>query len=208
MPREQQVAAALDEAAIFPRQALQPCATIRIAERGIARAPRVVAAFKAPDGAVRCGIAEQVQVAQIDEVGDRALGKEDAVERHGRGRFEQVARRDENQLAAGFQVAQALLDEEQVQVGALVEHAVAGQPPRSGRNVLVTHVGWIADDGIERLVVRQFEKIHYLRAGRGVARVDLDAHGAGEMLQECSVATGRLQHATAVANKRAHAIDN
>ena len=174
MPREQQMAATLDEAAIFPRQAFKPVGTIGAAERGVTRTARVVTALKAPDGAVRRRLAEQVQVAEVDEVGDRALGKEDAVERHGRGRFEQVARRDEDQFAARLEMTQTLLDKEQIQVGALVEHAVAGQPPGSGRNVLVTDVGRVADDGVEQFIFRQFEEIHYLGARRCVPRINLD----------------------------------
>jgi hypothetical protein len=44
-----------------------------------------------------------VRIAQIDEIGDRPGREAAAVERHGRGGLEQVARGDEDQFAARFQ---------------------------------------------------------------------------------------------------------
>jgi hypothetical protein len=65
-------------------------------------------------------------------------------------------------------MAQALFDEEQVQIGAPVEHRTARQRPRSRRDVLIADVGRIADDRGEKFVFRQLEKIHRLGARRRV----------------------------------------
>jgi len=117
-------------------------------------------------------------------------------------------RRDEDQLSARFEVAQAFFNEEQVEVGALVEHAVAGLPPRFGRDVLVANVGRIADNRGEQLIVRKFKEVHHQGSRWRMTGVDLDPLRARKMPQKSAVAAGRLEHAAALAHQRAHAVDD
>jgi hypothetical protein len=65
------------------------------------------------------------------------------------GGLEEIARRDEDQLAARRQVAHALLDEVQVQVGVAVEQARMQVQARAGLDVARLDVGRVADDGVE-----------------------------------------------------------
>ena len=205
---EQQVATALDKTPFFPARGLQAGNAVALLERGKACRVRVLALLETPDRTVWGRIVEQVRVAEIDEVGDRPGSIKQSVERHRRSRLEQIARGDENQLAAGFEEAQALLDEEQVEIGTAVEHRIVRQPPRTGVDVLVADVGRIADDRGKTLVVGQLEKIHHFRTRWRVARINLDAERAGEMLEERTVATSRLEHTTVVAHQRPHAVDD
>ena len=132
MPGEQQMTAAFDEAALFPEDIRQRGEAVGGAKAGVACAPREVVALEAPDRAIRRRAFENTGIAEVNEVGNRAGGEKQTIKRHGRRRLEQIARRNENQLAAGLQMAQTFLDEEKVKVGTAVEHGVAGQPPRSG----------------------------------------------------------------------------
>jgi hypothetical protein len=90
-----------------------------------------IAFFEAPDGAVGRGAGEDLCVAEVLEIGDRALVVEPGVEPPGAGGLEEVARRDEDQFAARLQVAHALLDEVQVKVGVAVEQVGAQVHARS-----------------------------------------------------------------------------
>jgi hypothetical protein len=83
----------------------------------VGQAPRPAALLEAPDGAVGHHAVEDAGVAQLLEVGQRALVEEPGVEPRAAGGLEEIARRDEDQLAARLQVAHALLDEVQIQVG-------------------------------------------------------------------------------------------
>ena len=149
-----------------------------------------------------------MQVAEIDEVGDRAGGVEQAVEWHGRSGLEEVTRRDEDQLTTGLQVAQTFFNEKQVEVGASVEEAATRQVAGCRRDLLITDIRGVADDRGELLGVGQFEEIHHQRFGWGMAGIDLDAGGPGKVLQEGAVATRRLEHTAPVAHQAPHAIDN
>ena len=106
-------------------------------------------------------------------------------------------------------MAQALLDEEQVQVRAGVE--VFGREARARRlrDVLEADVGRIADDGGKTLAVGQVEEVHHARPRRRVLRVDLDADAPRRHpFPEDAVAASGLQPAAAVAAEREHRVDD
>ena len=97
------MAVVLRETSIFPTLPVplrQAGGGLAGTQSAVARFAAALAQFKAPDGAVRRGFIEQVQVAEVDEVGDRSGLVNQPVERDGRGGLEQVARGDEDQLAA------------------------------------------------------------------------------------------------------------
>ena len=139
----------------------------------VVRAMREVVLLEAPDRAVGQRAVEHLGVAQFDEIGDRAFAIQPRVERHARGGLEKIARRDEDQFAARRQVVEALVDEEQVEVGAPVEPPRLEQRARGVADVLVAHVGRVADDGVELLVRRIGEEILHPRtaAARNAHRV-------------------------------------
>ena len=79
--------------------------------------PAIHAAFlEAEDGAVRRALVEDAGVAGFVEMRDAALRVEPGIELLGSGQLDELARHDEDQLAARLQVADTLLDEEQEQV--------------------------------------------------------------------------------------------
>ena len=149
-----------------------------------------------------------MRIAQIDEIGDGAGRMQQLVERHRRGGLEQVARCDEDQFAIRLQVAQTFFDEEEVQVGAPVEHGAPRQTPCAWRNILVANVRRIADDGGKALVFREFEEVHHFCAGRRMAWIDLDAQRPGKVLEEGAVPTRGFKHTPSVTHQRQHAVDN
>jgi hypothetical protein len=92
-------------------------------------------------------------------VRDAALLKKPGVQLLGGGQLDELARHDEDQFAARLQVADALFDEEQEEVAARIEQ-IRFQPIfRVDRNILKTHVGRVADDGVELLAERVIEEI-------------------------------------------------
>ncbi len=206
--REQEVTTALDEVALLPLQSPQAGDAVGKALGGIARQPRKVAEFEPPDRAIRRGTVKQPGIAEFDEIRDRSRGVQEAVERHGGGRLDEIARRDEDEFAARCQMPETLLDEEQVEVGAPVENAAPDPATRGGRYVLVAHVRRIADDRRERLALRQVEEIHHARPRRRMPWIDLDADRKRKMLQENAVAASRLEHPATVAHQRKHAVDD
>eukprot|EP00825_Cyclidium_porcatum_P018052 TRINITY_DN2068_c0_g1_i3.p2 TRINITY_DN2068_c0_g1~~TRINITY_DN2068_c0_g1_i3.p2 ORF type:complete len:248 (-),score=40.98 TRINITY_DN2068_c0_g1_i3:2-745(-) len=88
----------------------------------LCEAPAIVhAAIRPPfleteDGAVWRVIAENADVAGFVKMRDAALFIQPGIELFGGGQLDELARYDEDQLAARFQVADALLDEEQEEV--------------------------------------------------------------------------------------------
>ena len=71
-------------------------------------------------------------IAEVNKVGNGAFRVQQSIERHGGRGFDEVARRDENQLTAEFQMVQAAFDEEQIEIGPAVEHGIACQVPCIG----------------------------------------------------------------------------
>ena len=131
-----------------------------------------------------------------------------AVEAARAGGFEEIAWRDEDQFAARCEVTHAFLDEEEVEIAAPVEAVVTEQGTGGGRDVLIAHVGRVADHRVEFLRFRIGEEIEVVRAGRAVKRIQLDADGAVQMLQEGSVAAGRFQYAAVVVSQAQHGADD
>jgi hypothetical protein len=142
------------------------------------------------------------------EISDAALLEQPGVELPGRGQLDEVARHDEDQFATGLEVAHALLDEEQEEVAARIEKPGFQAFPGVDRDILKTHVGRVADDGLELLGQRVVEKIADLGAGRRDARVDLDADAIRvplpEQFKEDAVTGRRLKRPPAVAAQGEH----
>ena len=205
---KKQLAVVFGKTPYFPLQLCKASGRLSGAKRAVARAPVVIAEFKAPDGAVWRDFIEQVQIAQIDEVGDCAGFIKQAVKRDGRGGFEQVAWRDEDQLATRCQMVQAFFDEKEVKIGAAVEYAVACQVARGLRDVLVTDVWRIADDRGEAFFFREFKKIHDPCPRWREIGIDLDADGAGDMREKSAIAAGRFQYAPVIAYQFQHTVDD
>ena len=108
-------------------------------------------------------------------------------------------------------MSQALLDEEQVEVGAAVEVLRGQQRASRRRDILEAHIGRIADDGVEALAYRIGEKIHVERRLGTVRRIELDPHHAPlaiQMPQKGAVSTGWLEHPATVAAQRQHRPDH
>jgi hypothetical protein len=82
--------------------------------------------------------------------------------------------------------------------------SLASRAARRGQDVLVPHIGRIADDGVELFGQRIGEEIHHLRAGGATRSVELDRGAAGQTGRERAIAGRRLEHAAAVASQREH----
>ena len=79
--------------------------------------------------------------------------------------------------------------------------------PRGGlrQHVAAAHIGRIADDGGELLVLGQGEEVEAARPRRTHARVEFASEGTGfEKAQEGTIAAGRLQDAPAAAAQAQH----
>jgi hypothetical protein len=121
------------------------------------------------DGAVGRRAIEDAHVAGFVEMRDAALLVQPGVQLLGGGQLDELARHDENQFAARFQVAHAfsmknrkrLLRVEQVGMEMLFSFP---------GNILITHVRRVADDGVELLVERVGEEIADLRPGGATPR--------------------------------------
>ena len=105
-------------------------------------------------------------------------------------------------------MAQAFFDEKEVEIGAAVKYAVARQVACGLRNILVTDVGWIADDRGEAFFFRKFKKIHDPCSRWREIGIDLNADGAGEMREKSAIAAGRLQYAPVIAYQLQHTVDD
>jgi hypothetical protein len=145
---------------------------------------------------------------KLDEIGDVALLEEEGVEPPRRGELGEFTRHDENQLAARAQMAHCLGDEMKVEIAAPVEHFVIEQSPRVQRDVLVTHIGRIADDRVELLRQRQSEEIHHARARGGDRRIDLDRLAACDAARKGALAGGRIERAPKTPAQREHLLDH
>ena len=83
--------------------------------------------------------------------------------------FDEMARRDKNQLAVGFQVVQAFVDEKHIQVRAFV--ISAGQfLLRCCGDVLETHVGRVGDNGVEAFVSAVVEEVLMVQLDMRITR--------------------------------------
>jgi hypothetical protein len=145
----------------------------------------VHAAFlEAENGAVGRVRVEDADVAGFVKMRDAALLVKPGVQFLGGGQLDELARHDEDQFAARLQVADAFFDEEQEEVAARVEQ-VRFQPIfRVDRNILKTHVGRVADDGVELLAQRVIEEIADLSLPAGAPGVDFDADTIGAALAQ------------------------
>ena len=164
-----------------------------------------IAFLETPDGAIGRRAGEDPGVAEILEIGDGALVEQPGVEPPGAAGLEKVARRDEDQFAAGSEMANALLDEMQVEVGMAVEQARTQTHGGFRPDVAGLDVGRIADDGGELLVLRISKEVDVERRFRAVSGVDLDRHTTGQQRRKRAVAAGRIKHPAAVAAQGQHA---
>ena len=167
----------------------------------------VVVLFETPDDAIGLEPGKNEVVAQVDEVGERALLMQQAVESGAGGGLEEIARGDENQLATRVQMPQAFFDEEQIKIGAAVEAFLIEQRAGALVDVLKAHIGRVADDGVEFFAVGVGEEIHHLRAWRGEARVDFERHATGNARIEGAIAAGRIEGTTGPAAQGQHGLD-
>ena len=105
-------------------------------------------------------------------------------------------------------MAQAFVDEEQIEIGARIQAvavaAACDQGTGGGRNVLKAHIRRIADDGVELLVFGVGEEVDRLRTWRTVIGVELQAHCAGQVAEKGTIAARWLEHAPRVAAQGQH----
>ena len=203
--REQQVARTFRKVAVHPGRVFKEVIeVVALADSGPRRVVRQVVQFVAPDQAVGHCVGEHAGVTQFDGMGDGALFEELAIEGAGAGGLEEIPRGDEDQLAARRQMAYAFFDEKKIQVAAPVKTVLAQQRPGRCADVLVAHVGRVADHRVEFFALRIGKKILVERAGRALTRVHFDAHCMMQAVQEGPVAAGGLEHPPGVVAQAKH----
>jgi len=109
-------------------------------------------------------------------------------------------------------VVNALFDEKQEEITARIEQLRFQLFFRVDRNILKTHVGRIADDGVELLADRVIEEITYFNAGRGNLGVDFNADAIRlpflQQLEKSAVTSRWLKRPPLVAAEVEHEVDD
>ena len=161
-----------------------------------------VALFETEDGAIWRVAAEDANIAGFVKVRDAALLVKPGVELLRGGQLDEFARHDEDQLAAGLEVADALFDEEQKKIAAPVEQRRFELLAGTQRDILKADVGWVADDAVELLAEREIEEIEHPGAVWRDAWVNFDTEAICLAIfqfgEKCAVTGRRFQHSTRV----------
>lgn len=146
--------------------------------------------------------AKDPDIAGFVKMRDASLFDQPGVEFLGGGQLDELARHDEDQFTAWFQVADALFDEEQEEIAAAVEQCRFQAFFRVDRDILQTDIGRVADDGVELLAEWKVEKIAYLGTFRRNPRVNFDAGAIRlpgfQYIEESAVARRRLKNPAGV----------
>ena len=147
--------------------------------------------LKAPYGAVGGCVWKNFCIAVVLEVGDRSASVKVFVEAFGRGGFGEVSGSDEDEFSVLLQVEDGFVDEEQVEVGAVVkkggrgivmrcvgERSLSGEDVLNfalccGENVLEADVGGVSDDRVEFLGEGIIEEVYIKIKDRVIGREEM-----------------------------------
>jgi hypothetical protein len=152
--------------------------------------------------------AKHLGIAEILEIGDGALVVEPGIEPRRAGGLEEIARGDEDQFAQRAEVAHALLDEMQVQVGVAIEQAGTQLQRGLRQDVARFDVGRVAEDADELFALGIAEEIEVERTWRAMRGIDLDRHAIRQARRKGAIAAGRIERAAAIAAQGEHALDD